>query len=290
MHGKIKNILKKTALLLTLGLTCITAVSIGKPQNVQAASHIYKNKTFYVYAEHAVTIQSWFSDDKINGSRELEWNNRGLGSINIYSEGNGYTYNGKNCYRYKVEMINVDVKRKTPYIEIRAYKNKREGYYPVSARITASNGDNGCNVKANQYKQLEETLDASNRLFAYIGYSFTGTEMEVKFDRYKFNVTYDLNGGQGDNSTQEGKFNRDKAGVTLHGAPSRAGYQFTKWRCNRNNVEYSAGSSYYPNDWTDGHLLNSIIMTAQWEANKYYVTYDSNFFKLVLCINFVLSK
>ena len=98
MHGKIKNILKKTALLLTLGLTCITAVSIGKPQNVQAASHIYKNKTFYVYAEHAVTIQSWFSDDKINGSKEFNWNDRGLGSINVYSEGNGYTYNGKNCY------------------------------------------------------------------------------------------------------------------------------------------------------------------------------------------------
>lgn len=35
MHGKIKNILKKTALLLTLGITCLTAVSIGKPQKVQ---------------------------------------------------------------------------------------------------------------------------------------------------------------------------------------------------------------------------------------------------------------
>ena len=32
MHGKIKNILKKTALLMILGLICITAVSIGKPQ------------------------------------------------------------------------------------------------------------------------------------------------------------------------------------------------------------------------------------------------------------------
>ena len=40
MHGKIKNILKKTALLLTLGFTCVTAMSINKPQEVQAASHI----------------------------------------------------------------------------------------------------------------------------------------------------------------------------------------------------------------------------------------------------------
>ena len=71
MHGKIKNILKKTALLLTLGITCLTAVSIGKPQKVQAASHIYKNKTFYVYAEHAVLIQSWFSDDKIDQSKQV---------------------------------------------------------------------------------------------------------------------------------------------------------------------------------------------------------------------------
>lgn len=66
--------------------------------------------------------------------------------------------------------------------------------------------------------------------------------------------------------------------VTLHGAPSRTGYQFTKWRCNRteDDGEYSAGSNYYPKDWKDGHLLNSIIMTAQWEANKYYVTYKPN--------------
>lgn len=173
-------------------------------------------------------------------------------------------------------MVNVDVKNKTPYIEIRAYKNKSDGYYPVSARITASNNDNGCNVKANEYKQLEETLDASNKLFAYIGYSFTGTEMEVRFDQYKFNVTYDLNGGQGTNSTQEGKFNRTKTGVTLHGTPSRTGYQFTGWKCNRDGKVYSAGSNYYPNDWKDGHLLYQITMTAQWEARKYYVTYDSN--------------
>ena len=92
---------------------------------------IYKNKTFHVYAEHAVRIKSYYSDDNISQSKKPEWNN-----------------------------------------------------------------DNGCNVKANEYKQLEETLDANDKLFAYIGYSFTGTEMEVKFDQYKFNVAYDLNGGQ----------------------------------------------------------------------------------------------
>lgn len=291
MHGKIKSILKKTALLLILGLICVTAGPIGKPQEVQAADHIYKNKTFHVYAEHAVMIQSYFSDDNINQSKLPNWNNRGYGTITITSKGQ-VNHNGGSYYDYEVVMSNVDVKNKTPYLYILAPKNLSEGYYPVSARITASNNDNGCNVKADEYKQLEETLDASNKLFAYIGYSFTGTEMEVKFDQYKFNVTYDLNGGQGTNSTQEGKFNRDKAGVTLHGASSRTGYQFTKWKCNRteDDGEYSAGSNYYPKDWTKGHLLNSIIMTAQWEANKYYVTYDSNFFKLVLCINFVLSK
>ena len=291
MHGKIKNILKKTALLLVLGFTCVSAMSIGKPQEVQAADHIYKNKTFHVYAEHAVRIKSYYSDDKISQSKKPEWNNRGYGTITIISKGQ-VNHDGGNYFDYEVTMSNVDVKNKTPYIGLFASIDNNEGYYPVSARITKWNNDNGCNVKANEYKQLEETLDANDKLFAYIGYSFTGTEMEVKFDRYKFNVAYDLNGGQGDNSIQEGKFNRDKTGVTLHGAPSRTGYQFTKWKCNRteDNGEYSAGSNYYPKDWKDGHLLNSIIMTAQWEANKYYVTYDSNFFKLVLCINFVLSK
>lgn len=83
---------------------------------------------------------------------------------------------------------------------------------------------------------------------------------------------------------------RAKTGVTLHGAPSRTGYQFTGWKCNRDNKTYNPGDNYYPSDWKDGHLLYQITMTAQWEARKYYVTYDSNFFKLVLCINFVLSK
>ena len=107
MHGKIKNILKKTALLLTLGITCLTAVSIGKPQEVQAASHIYKNKTFYVYAEHAVTIQSWYSDDKIDEDKKLEWNNRGLGTITVQDVGleNHVMKDGKtkSCHKYEVK-------------------------------------------------------------------------------------------------------------------------------------------------------------------------------------------
>lgn len=119
MHGKIKNILKKTALLLTLGLTCITAVSIERPQNVQAASHIYKNKTFHIYAEHAVDIYSYYSDDKINGSKQLNWNNRGYGTITITSKGQ-VNHDGGSYYDYEVVMSNVDVKNKTPYIEIRA--------------------------------------------------------------------------------------------------------------------------------------------------------------------------
>lgn len=118
MHGKIKNILKKTALLLTLGFTCVTAMSINKPQEVQAASHIYKNKTFYVYAEHAVTIQSWFSDDKINQDKELEWNGRGYGTIEKPVDEGIVNYNGKQCHKYRIKMVNV--KNKTPYIEIRA--------------------------------------------------------------------------------------------------------------------------------------------------------------------------
>lgn len=120
MHGKIKNILKKTALLLTLGLTCITAVSIGKPQEVQAADHIYKNKTFHVYAEHAVRIKSYYSDDTINQSKELEWNGRGLGTIEPPVDEEIVNYNGKQCHKYRIKMVNVDVKNKIPYIEIRA--------------------------------------------------------------------------------------------------------------------------------------------------------------------------
>lgn len=244
MHGKIKNILKKTALLLTLGLICITTVSIGKPQKVQAASHIYKNKTFYVYAEHAVTIQSWFSDDKIDQSKQFNWNGRynadgsSLGSINISCDGEGYTYPSNNkikCFRYTIEMKDVDVKNKTPYIQIFARDNDELGYYPVSTRITASDGNNGCNVKANEYKQLEETLDASNRLFAYIGYSFTGTSMEVNYNQCSYTVNYSAGtDGIGSVPSQTANYNTATKIASSAGL-SRKGYSFNGWLCSNDS-------------------------------------------------------
>ncbi|WP_455721893.1 InlB B-repeat-containing protein [Agathobacter sp.] len=276
MHTKLRHFIKKAAVTLALGVAVLTGISAAKPQTVQAADHIYKNKTFYVYAEHAVIIRSYFSDDKVSQSKLPNWNNRGYGTINIYSEGSGFKYNNKNCYRYKVEMKDVDVKNKTPYIYIYAPESEKDGYYPVSARITNYNNDNGCNVKANEYKQLPETLDASNMLFAYIGYSFTGTEMEIDFDHYQFDVSYDLNGGKGDSSSQSGYFSSKQEGVKLHSAPSKTGYTFNNWICNRDGKPHNAGSNYYPNDWSTGHLRNQITMTADYTAKPYYVSYNPN--------------
>lgn len=279
MHGKIKNILKKTALLLTLGLTCLSAVSIGKPQNVQAASHIYKNKTFHVYAEHAVMIQSWYSDDTISQNKEPEWNNRGLGTITITSKGI-INHKGGSYYDYEVVMNNVDVKNKTPYIEIKAAMNKKDGYYPVSARITASDGNNGCDVKANEYKQLEETLDASNRLFAYIGYSFTGTEMEVGFNQCSYTVNYSAGtDGIGSVPSQTANYNTATKIASSAGL-SRKGYSFNGWLCSDDNKTYKSGDSF-TGKWIFDPTKPSTIhkdynMTAQWKAKTYTVTYDKN--------------
>lgn len=290
MHGKIKNILKKTALLLTLGLTCITAVSIGKPQKVQAASHIYKNKTFYVYTEHAVLIKSYFSDDKISQSKLPNWNNRfnadgsPLGSITVRDVGqeNHIMKDGKtkNCHKYEVKMENVDVKNKTPYIGIFASTNNNEGYYPVSARITASDGNNGCDVKANEYKQLEETLDASNMLFAYIGYSFTGTEMEVGFNQCSYTVNYSAGtDGIGSVPSQTANYNTATKIASSAGL-SRKGYSFNGWLCSDDNKTYNSGDSF-TGKWIFDPTKPSTIhkdynMTAQWKAKTYTVTYDKN--------------
>ena len=279
MHGKIKNILKKTALLLTLGITCLTVVSIGKPQEVQAASHIYKNKTFHVYAEHAVTIQSFFSDDKIDQSKLPEWNNRGLGTIIITSKGI-VNRNGGSYYDYEVVMSNVDVKNKTPYIQIRAMGNKSEGYYPVSARITKWDGNNGCDVKANEYKQLEETLDASNRLFAYIGYSFTGTEMEISFNQCSYTVNYSA-GTNGIGSVPSQTANYNTATKIASGAAlSRNGYTFNGWLCSDDSQTYSSGASFTGkwifNPTKPSTTHKDYTMTAQWKAKTYTVTYDKN--------------
>ena len=279
MHGKIKNILKKTALLLTLGITCLTAVSIGKPQKVQAASHIYKNKTFHVYTEHAVMIQSWFSDDNIAGDKKLEWNNRGLGTITITSKGI-VNHNGGSYYDYEVVMSDVDVKNKTPYIEIRAVLSKSNGYYPVSARITKWDGNNGCNVKANEYKQLEETLDASNRLFAYIGYSFTGTEMEISFNQCSYTVNYSAGtDGIGSVPSQTANYNTATK-IASDAGLSRNGYTFNGWLCSDDNKTYSSGDSF-TGKWIFNPTKPSTThkdynLTAQWKAKTYTVTYDKN--------------
>lgn len=284
MHGKIKNILKKTTLLLTLGLICVTTVSIGKPQNVQAANHIYKNKTFYVYAEHAVNIYSYYSDDNIAGDKKPEWNNRGLGVITVQDVGmeNHVMKDGKtkSCHKYEVKMENVDVKNKTPYIKISAMGSKSEGYYPVSARITASDGNNGCNVKANQYKQLEETLDASNMLFAYIGYSFTGTEMEISFNQCSYTVNYSAGtDGIGSVPSQTANYNT-AINIASSAGLSRKGYSFNGWLCSDDNKIYNSGDSF-AGKWIFNPTKPSTIhkdynMTAQWKAKTYTVTYDKN--------------
>ena len=141
----------------------------------------------------------------------------------------------KSCHKYEVKMENVDVKNKTPYIEIRANGSKSEGYYPVSARITASDGNNGCDVKANEYKQLEETLDASNRLFAYIGYSFTGTEMEISFNQCSYTVNYSAGeDGIGSVPSQTANYNT-AINIASSAGLSRKGYSFNGWLCSNDS-------------------------------------------------------
>ena len=226
-------------------------------------------------------MSTWYSDDKVSGSRDPEWNGRGYGTINTYAEvirenyynpATGVSYT--NGYRYKVTMTDVDVKRRTPYLEIRALGSETGGYYPTSVRISASDGNNGCSVKANEYKQLAETLDAAGYLFAYIGYSFTGTDIEVNFEKCKYNVSYNLAGGTGTSYTQEAEFNNS---ITLHSAPTRYGYTFAGWRCNRNGGLYGANADYYPNDWVgSGSLMNEIQMTAEWTPKTYTVSYNAN--------------
>ena len=45
MHTKLRHFIKKAAVTLALGAVVLTGMSITKPQTVQAADHIYKNKT-----------------------------------------------------------------------------------------------------------------------------------------------------------------------------------------------------------------------------------------------------
>ena len=80
-----------------------------------------------------------------------------------------------------------------------------------------------------------------------------------------YTVTYDANGGTGAPAAQNFKYNSGERISTIK--PTRSGYAFVNWAYG--STRFNPGDAI-PSGW------GSFTLTAQWKANTYTVTYNSN--------------
>lgn len=255
--------LKVFGLLFSMAVMCI-AVFI--PTETVQAKNI-KNKTFVIKSDYPVTlgIQSLPDNDKGGTDIRHYWPS-GLGSITW----SGYDWN---THSYTVTMKDVDVTKWTPYLEISA--DLTQSHYPKSITPTRWGG-NGMNHGTTEVHNLQDISGYPNYRFMYIGLGYTADEIQVAFGEYRWYATYDLNGGQGDSSTQSALRGSN---ITTHGTPTRHGYTFTHYHYSYNNSQYdvNANSALGVGDWNTANVTGPTInLVAQWSPNPYTISYNSN--------------
>lgn len=255
--------LKVFGLLFSMAVMCI-AVFI--PTETVQAKNI-KNKTFVIKSDYPVTlgIQSLADNDKGGTDIRYYWPS-GLGSITW----SGYDWN---THSYTVTMKDVDVTKWTPYLEISA--DPTQSHYPKSITPTRWGG-NGMNHGTTEVHNLQDISGYPDYRFMYIGLGYTADEIQVAFGEYRWYATYDLNGGQGDSSTQSALRGSN---ITTHGTPTRHGYTFAHYHYSYNNGQYdvNASSALGAGDWDTTNITGPTInLVAQWNPNPYTISYNSN--------------
>lgn len=255
--------LKVFGLLFSMAVMCI-AVFI--PTETVQAKNI-KNKTFVIKSDYPVTlgIQSLADNDK-GGTDIRDYWPSGLGSITL----SGYD---RNTHSYTVTMKDVDVTKWTPYLRISA--DPTQSHYPKSITPTRWGG-NGMNHGTTEVHNLQDISGYPNYRFMYIGLGYTADEIQVAFGEYRWYATYDLNGGQGDSSTQSALRGSN---ITTHGTPTRHGYTFTHYHYSYNNSQYdvNANSALGVGDWNTANVTGPTInLVAQWSPSPYTISYNSN--------------
>lgn len=255
--------LKVFGLLFSMAVMCI-AVFI--PTETVQAKNI-KNKTFVIKSDYPVTlgIQSLADNDKGGTDIRYYWPS-GLGSITW----SGYDWN---THSYTVTMKDVDVTKWTPYLEISA--DPTQSHYPKSITPTRWGG-NGMNHGTTEVHNLQDISGYPDYRFMYIGLGYTADEIQVAFGEYRWYAIYDLNGGQGDSSTQSALRGSN---ITTHGTPTRHGYTFTHYHYSYNNSQYdvNANSALGVGDWNTANVTGPTInLVAQWSPNPYTISYNSN--------------
>lgn len=256
--------LKVFGLLFSMAVMCVAAFI---PTETVQAKNI-KNKTFVIHSDHPVSIgiQSLADDDK-GGTDIRDYWPSNLGSITC----SAYDWNS---HSYTVTMSNVDVTDWTPYIEIQAAKGS--SYYPKSISVVRDGGDTGINHGTHEVHNLQDISGLPNYRFMYIGLGYTADEIQVEFGEYRWYATYDLNGGQGDSSTQSALRGSN---ITTHGTPTRHGYTFAHYHYSYNNGQYdvNANSALGAGNWDTSNITGPTInLVAQWDPNPYTISYNSN--------------
>lgn len=255
--------LKVFGLLFSMAVICIAAFM---PTETVQAKNI-KNKMFVIKSDYPVTlgIQSLADNDKGGTDIRYYWPS-GLGSITW----SGYDWN---THSYTVTMKDVDVTKWTPYLKISA--EPTQSHYPKSITPTKWGG-NGMNHGTTEVHNLQDISGYPDYRFMYIGLGYTADEIQVAFGEYRWYTTYDLNGGQGDNSTQSALRGSN---ITTHGIPTRHGYTFTHYHYSYNNGQYdvNANGALGAGNWDTSNITGPTInLVAQWNPNPYTISYNSN--------------
>lgn len=255
--------LKVFGLLLSMFVMCIAAFM---PTETVQAKNI-KNKTFVIKSDYPVTlgIQSLADNDKGGTDIRYYWPSD-LGSITW----SGYDWN---THSYTVTMKDVDVTKWTPYLEISA--DPTQSHYPKSITPTKWGG-NGMNHGTTEVHNLQDISGYPDYRFMYIGLGYTADEIQVDFGEYRWYAAYDLNGGQGDSSTQSALRGSN---ITTHGTPTRHGYTFAHYHYSYNGGQYdvNANSALGAGNWDTSNITGPTInLVAQWNPNPYTISYNSN--------------
>lgn len=255
--------LKVFGLLLSMFVMCVAAFI---PTETVQAKNI-KNKTFVIRSDHPLTINFLAVEDDDASNQHGGWNDCGLGTISC----SAYDWNS---HSYTVTMSNVDVTDWTPYIEIQA--SKGSSYYPKSISVVRDGGDTGMNHGTHEVHNLQDISGYPNYRFMYIGLGYSADEIQVDFGEYRWYAAYDLNGGQGDSSTQSALRGSN---ITTHGTPTRHGYTFAHYHYSYNGGQYdvNANSALGAGNWNTSNITGPTInLVAQWNPNPYTISYNSN--------------
>lgn len=255
--------LKVFGLLLSMFVMCVAAFI---PTETVQAKNI-KNKTFVIRSDHPLTINFLAVEDDDASNQHGGWNDCGLGTISC----SAYDWNS---HSYTVTMSNVDVTDWTPYIEIHA--SKGSSYYPKSISVVRDGGDTGMNHGTHEVHNLQDISGYPNYRFMYIGLGYSADEIQVDFGEYRWYAAYDLNGGQGDSSTQSALRGSN---ITTHGTPTRHGYTFAHYHYSYNGGQYdvNANSALGAGNWNTSNITGPTInLVAQWNPNPYTISYNSN--------------